>query len=97
MPFSKVKTNDIVFVKKSGGPVVAYLKLKRVEYFDLNYYDIEKIKNEYNDYLCVDDKFWETKKTSKYATLMFIKEVVILSPFKVTKRGMNTWMQIKKD
>lgn len=97
LPWNGINSSDIVFVKKSGGDVVAYFKIKRIEFFDLTNYSILKIKEEYSNELCVDDSFWELKKDSKYATLIFISELVKIKPFHVTKKGMNTWLKIKKD
>lgn len=97
LPFDRITKNDIVFVKKSGGKVSAYFKIKDVKFFDLNNYDIEKIKRDYNEFLCVDDNFWREKRESKYATLIFISKLVKIKPFHVTKKGMNTWLKIRKD
>lgn len=95
LPWNGIDPKSIVFVKKSGGDVVAYFKIKEIHFFDLEEYKIENIKKKYSRELCVDDNFWELKKNSKYATLIFIKEIVKIKPFKVTKKGMNTWLKIK--
>lgn len=95
LPWNGIDPSTIVFVKKSGGDVVAYFKIKEIHFFDLEEYKLENIKKEYSCELCVDDNFWELKKNSKYATLIFIKEIVKIKPFKVTKKGMNTWLKIK--
>lgn len=97
LPYNNINSNDIVFVKKSGGDVVAYIKIGDVLFFDLNNYDIKEIKKKYNSYLCVDDDFWEAKKDARYATLIFIKELVQLKPFHINKKGMNTWIKLKED
>lgn len=97
LPYGSITKDDIVFVKKSGGGVLAYFKIKDVKFFDLDNYDIEKIKHDYNEFLCVDDNFWQEKRASKYATLILISELVKIKTFHVTKKGMNTWLKIKKD
>ncbi len=97
LPWNSIHPSSIVFVKKSGGDVVAYFKIKEVYFFDLTNYPIENIKRDFSRELFVDDDFWELKKDSKYATLIFIKEIVKIKPFKVTKKGMNTWLKIKKN
>lgn len=96
LPYEKISEDDIVIVKASGGKVVAYFTIKKVIFFDLKYIPIEDIKNKYNKELCVDDNFWELKKHSNYATLIFIDKLVKLEPFKVNKKGMNTWLMIKE-
>lgn len=96
-PYNNITKDDIVFVKKSGGKIVAYFKIKEVRFYDLESFPASNIRHEFNKYLCVDDEFWQKKKDSKYATLIFIKELVRLKPFSVQKKGMNTWIKIKRD
>lgn len=95
LPYEKICADDIVIVKASGGEVVAYFTIRKVLFYDLKCKHIEDIKNEYNKELCVDDSFWELKKDSNYATLIFIDKLVKLKPFKINKKGMNTWLIIK--
>lgn len=91
-PYQKITKDDIVVVKKSGGGVVAYFTIKEVKFIDLNEISINEINNKYNKELCVSEEFWEQKKDSSYATLIFIDRLVKLEPFKVNKRGMQTWI-----
>lgn len=96
LPYENISEDDIVLVKASGGKVVAYFTIKKIMFFDLNYTPIEDIKIKYNEELCVDDNFWEQKENSNYATLIFIDKLVKLEPFKINKKGMNTWLMIKE-
>ena len=91
-PYEKIKKEDIVLVKKSGGNILAYFTIKEVLFFDLQNISIEKIKEQYNKELCVDDTFWENKKESKYATLIVIDQIIKLKPFPINKKGMQTWI-----
>ncbi len=91
-PYQKITKDDIVVVKKSGGGVVAYFTIKEVKFIDLNEISINDIKNKYSNDLCVSEEFWERKKDSSYATLMFIDRLVKLEPFKIDKKGMQTWI-----
>ncbi len=97
IPWNKIALDDIVFVKKSGGDVLAYFKIKDLQFINLDEYSIQDIKKKYSKELCVNNEFWELKKDSKYATLIFIKEIVKIKPIKVTKKGMNSWIKIKKN
>lgn len=94
LPYNKIKKDDIVFMKKSSGDIIAYFTIKEVLFFDLKVHSIEKIKKQYNDQLCVDDTFWEIKKNSNYATLIFIDKVIKLKPFHIAKKGMQTWIKL---
>lgn len=95
-PYQKISPDDVVVVKKSGGGIVAYFTIKEIQFIDLNEVDIHEIKNKYNNGLCVSDAFWEAKKDSSYATLMFLDKLVQLEPFKINKCGMQTWVVLNK-
>ncbi len=92
MPYNAISEKDIVIVKRSGGNVVAYFTIKKVLFFDLEQYDINDIKKKYQKELCVDEEFWNIKNDSKYATLIFIDKIYPIKPFKINKKGMNTWL-----
>lgn len=93
-PYNQINNGDIVIIKKSSGNVVGYFTAKNVLCFDLSVTTIEKIKNEYGKALCVDDSFWQSKKNSNYATLIEIDNLVLLSPFTINKKGMQTWIKL---
>ena len=94
-PYNKIDKTDIIFIKKSGGSIIGYLTIKDIMFFDLNTISISSIKEQYEEYLCVDDSFWEQKKDSHYATLIIIDKVTKIKPFKINKKGMQTWIILK--
>lgn len=95
LPYEKITKDDIVMVKKSSGKVLAYFTIKEVLFFDLTKTSINDIRIKYQEGLCVDEVFWESKKNSKYATLIFIDKLYRLEPFSINKKGMNTWLLVK--
>ncbi len=95
LPYHNINEDDIVIVKKSSGSVVAYFTIKKVLFFDLTVTSIIDIKNKYSKGLQVDDSFWNSKKNSRYATLIFIDKLVKLPAFNINKKGMQTWLIVK--
>ncbi|MDE5888746.1 MAG: ASCH domain-containing protein [Bacilli bacterium] len=95
-PYHNINKDDIVVVKKSGGGVVAYFTIKDIKFIDLNKVSIKEIEATYSKELCVSDEFWEQKKDSSYATLMFIDKLVKVNSFKINKKGMQTWVVLDK-
>ncbi len=95
-PYQRISQDDIVVIKKSGGGLVAYFTIKNIIFFDLNEISINVIKEKYNKELCVSNEFWEQKKDSSYATLIFIDKLVKLESFKINKKGMQTWIVLNK-
>ncbi len=95
-PYQKITKEDVVFIKKSSGPVLGFFTIKEVLFFDLATTPIETIKENYNKQLCVDETFWKNKSSSRYATLMIIDKLIKLKPFSIPKKGMQTWIKLKK-
>lgn len=95
-PYNQITKDDIVIVKKSSGNVIAYFTIKEVLFLDLNTTTIDEIKIKYGNELCVDDQFWESKKGSRYATLIKIDKIIKLKPFPINKKGLQTWIPLEK-
>lgn len=95
LPYQQIDKEDIVIVKKSSGKVVAYFTIKKVMFFDLAQISIEEIKSNYQKELCVGEDFWTSKKDSRYATLIWIDKIVLLKPFSISKKGMQTWIKLE--
>lgn len=96
LPYQKVKYNDIIIIKKSSGPVIGYFYAGECLFFDFKKDDIDEIFNEYRKPLCVDDEFIKNKMNSNYATLIKVQKFVSVKPFKISKRGMSTWLILKE-
>ncbi len=94
LPYDKITKDDIVIIKKSSGNVVGYFTIEDIKFFDLNTIAITEIKKLYNKELCVSENFWLEKQNSNYETLIFIKEIHLLEPFKINKKGMSTWLKL---
>ena len=94
-PYKKIKAGDIVLLKKSGGGVFAVFEAGKVRYFSIsNQGDLEKIRNDYNDQLKIDENFWEVKKDCKYATLIDINRLWEIPQFKVCKQNRAAWVTL---
>lgn len=96
-PYNQISKNDIVIVKKSGGDITAYFKIKDVIFFDLSKTPIKEIKEKYSKELCVSEDFWKQKAQSNYATLIFIDKIIKVKPFPIHKKGMQTWIVLNKE
>ena len=103
-PFDKIKVEDIVYFKDSGEPVKMKAEVSDVKQFsDLT---PEKVRNILEKYGELDgigkqklDEFFELFKDKKYCILIFLKNPVIIKPFKINKKGygsMSAWICINK-
>jgi ASC-1-like (ASCH) protein len=95
-PYNQITKDDIIIVKKSGGNVIGFIEIDKVLFYDLTKTSINNIKDQYAKELCVDQAFWDSKASSHYATLIFIKQFTLIKPFPITKKGMQTWIVLQK-
>ncbi len=92
-PFNNINKNDIVYLKKSGGNILASFEVKDVMFFDnLNSKKINEIKNKYNNLITAPNKFWESKKDSKYATLIYINNPKFIKSFSIIKKNRQAFI-----
>lgn len=97
-PYDQVFCNDIVLVKKSGGPVIGMFLVSMVNYFsDLDLETLDKIKVNYGKFICAshDSDFWKLKAKSKFATLIGISYYKTISPINVLKKDRRAWVIVK--
>lgn len=92
-PFDKISKYDIVIVKESSKKIVALFTVKEVLQFTMKDTSVHSLKEKYNNEILADNQFWNNKeKTSNYATLIKIGELIKLKPFVINKVGMQSWI-----
>lgn len=98
LPYGAVKKGDEIYLKESGGLVVGRAIADNVLYYEnLNPEAIGKIRKEYNQELCANDKFWQGKAKAKYATLIFLtKPERFLTPLRIYKRDRRPWLILEE-
>ena len=98
-PYGCVMKGDEIYLKQSGGLVIGKAIVDNVLYYEnLDGEAIGKIRQEYNNDLCVDDGFWKAKSRSKYVTLIFLKNPErFLAPMRFSKHDRRPWVVLKND
>lgn len=96
-PYNKIREGDIVLLKKTGGEVIAIFEAGAIRFFSIDTEsDLEKIKEDYNDQLKIDDTFWNEKKNCNYATLIDIRNLWKVPHFNISKKNRSAWMILGK-
>jgi hypothetical protein len=96
-PHHKVKKGDIIFLKKSGGPICGLFEADNVHFFTFNEnYTINALNKEYNNRLMIQKNFWKNKKNSNYATLIEVKHVLRLEPIICHVPNRKAWITLDK-
>lgn len=97
-PFKSICVNDVVYFKESGEPVTAKAKVKDVLFYeDLTHKKIKEILSAYSSQLGIDLSYFEEIKNKKFCSLIFLKDIEKITPFKINKKGyglMSSWMTL---
>lgn len=95
-PFNKIFRGDIIFLKKSGGPIVGFCFVEDVWFYQLKPSTWKDIRKNFEAALCAQDPlFWESRKHASYATLIKLGEFQTLPPIKFKKKDRRGWVVLK--
>jgi hypothetical protein len=97
-PFQRVQKGDVLFLKQSAGPLLAITFVSAVRFFGpLEDGEIENIFEEYRDGLALEQAFKESKRDSKYGTLIFLSSVTSIQPIAVAKTDRRAWIVLSNE
>lgn len=97
-PFGQIVTGDVIYLKQSSGAVCATAKVGDVQiYENLNSLEIGEIKKLYNKQICGDQRYWQSKSGSRYALLVWLKDIKKITPVKINKKDMRAWVVLSKE
>lgn len=97
-PFGVISAGDLVYIKPSGKDIIGQFRVKKVIFYDsIEENDLVQIKKTFGERISQPDSFWESKKGSKYATLIFIGECdpFLTSPIRIKKKDLRGWVVLK--
>jgi ASC-1-like (ASCH) protein len=98
-PFNKAQKGDIVFLKKSGGPISGFFIVKNIHYYETpSNEELNHIKKEYSEGICVNavNDFWEKRIAARYISLLEIECTKRLKPFLIDKKDRLAWIVVEK-
>ena len=93
-PYKKINEGDRLLLKLSGKPILGEAYVDKVLFFeDLNPQEVKNLMEKYKDELQINDEYYEIKKSSKYATLIWLKDVKEYeSPTEFKKNNQLSWI-----
>lgn len=95
LPYKHVFIGDILFLKRSSGPLCAITSVKDTSYFGpISKSAVEDLFKQFKDALCVDPLFIKGKFDSKYASLLFLGSVLRINPIQITKTDRRPWIKL---
>ncbi|MVM35684.1 hypothetical protein GO755_37060 [Spirosoma sp. HMF4905] len=95
-PYRQVFKDDILLLKRSGGPIIGICQIDESWSYVLNPDLWEEIKETHHKALCIQGPdFWIQKRKSNYATLMKLKNIELLdSPINFVKSDRRGWINL---
>lgn len=95
--FGKVLAGDILFLKESSGFVCAKAYVEKVKNFEnLTPEKILELKQQYNHLIGGDNEHWLSKTDSKFAFLVWLKDVKVIKPVKINKKDWRAWVVLSE-
>lgn len=94
-PFGQISSGDLVYIKPSGKDIIGQFRVKKVIFYNgLENGDLKEIREKYGDKIQADEGYWDSKKSSKYGSLIFIGESsrFITAPLKIPKKDLRGWV-----
>lgn len=92
-PFHKVSPGHVLILKQSSGSLLGIASVTEVSYFGpMNNSEALLVLEKYYDELQIDQSFIEAKKDSKYATLMYLEDVISLPSISLSKIDRRSWI-----
>lgn len=98
LPYRRVNQNDLVLIKKAGGPVVGIFSVAQVNYYsNLNADKVSKLEEKYGVAACWDSdpQFKESKSSAKFATVIYIEGIQHVDPVDAGKSDRTAWSIIR--
>ena len=94
-PYGRVDSGDVIFIKRSGGPIVGLCKVQHAWYYELDTDAWSLIKERFGHAICASgEAFWESRRHACYASLIRVAEVTPLTPIRFSKRDRRGWVTL---
>ena len=91
--FGQVQPGDRLFLKVSSGPVCAVATAAKVLYFEnLTPEKMADIKRQYNDYICAEEQYWQSKADCRFGFLVWLEDAELIEPRQICKKDWRAWV-----
>lgn len=95
-PYQQIQKDDIILLKRSGGPILGIGLVHEVMFYQLTPAVLANIRTMYADELGIDDpNFWSERSHAAYGTLTRLSHVRRLPPIPFVKRDQRAWIVLQ--
>jgi hypothetical protein len=94
-PYGCVARDDLILLKRNGGPVVGVAIAGDPGFYELDAAAWRTIRSRFADAICApDERFWQQRARARYGTLIPVRATAAITPFTVDKRDRRGWVLI---
>ena len=95
-PYDAISANDLILLKRSGGPIVGVCEVSKVWFYELDPQSWRSIRKEFAVAMCAQDpSFWNSRENAAYATLLHLGRVKAVPPICCSKRDRRGWVVLR--
>lgn len=96
-PYLCIEKNDIILIKRSGGPIVGVAQAGEASFYQLSPSVLSDIRERFAYQLfALDEEFWESRAGKQYATLIELNDPTEVAPMPFPKRDRQGWVIIDR-
>jgi len=97
LPYLEIVKNDEILLKKSGGGVIGKVFVENVLFYDhLTAKMVQALRDVHHEEAAMEDAFWKSKLTAKFATVIFLKNPQkFITSVVFKKNDRRAWLIIK--
>ena len=94
-PFGCVERGDTLWLKASGGPIVATIRARRVSYVHPVTPDaLDAILDQYGPSILAAPLFFENNRSARYGTIIHLSHVRHVQPIRIAKQDRRAWLRL---
>jgi ASC-1-like (ASCH) protein len=96
-PYQRVKSGDVILLKRSGGAIVGLCRVSQAWYYHLETGSLEIIKSKFGKAICAQGSdFWKSRERASFATLIRIQDVAPIESIHFVKRDRRGWVVLRE-
>jgi hypothetical protein len=94
-PYRRVRTGDVILLKRVGGPVVGLCRVGQAWFYQLDPASWKFIRERFAIAMCAQDPgFWKSRESASYATLLQVRDVLPIDALSWPKRSRQGWVVV---
>jgi len=97
-PFQQIAPGEKVLLKQSAGPIRGQAVVEDILFLEnLTPAGVQSICRDYNDRILAAPDFWQSRQNCRYCSLIWLKDVTPLEPYRIKTPGMRAWILCQDD